>query len=226
MPGLPRPDAILFDWDNTLVDTWPCIIRAMNTTLAAMGHDPWTEEEAQRRIARSLRESFPDLFGDRWKEAAEIFYRTFGEVHLEMLRPLEGAAEALAALRDEGVILAVVSNKTGRYLREEAAHLDWSGHFHRLVGAGDAPRDKPAGDVVHMALAGTGIDPRTGSVWFVGDMAVDMQCAHDSGCRPILVRPAEPAAEEFAGCVPEARLASVAGLLGLFRDEVVPNAAV
>lgn len=225
MPGLPRPDAILFDWDNTLVDTWPCIIKAMNTTLDAMGHDPWTEEEAQRRIARSLREAFPDLFGDRWQEAAEIFYRTFGEVHIDMLRPLDGAGEALAALREAGVTLAVVSNKTGRYLREEADYLGWTTHFHRLVGAGDAPRDKPAADVVHLALSGSGIDPAEHCVWFVGDMAVDMQCAQAAGCRSILIRPAEPTAEEFADCTPEVRLASAQDLLQLFRDETVPNAA-
>ena len=225
MPGLPRPDAILFDWDNTLVDTWPCIIKAMNATLDAMGHDAWTEEEAQRRIARSLREAFPDLFGERWKEAAEIFYRTFGEVHIDMLRPLEGAGEALAALRAEGVTLAVVSNKTGRYLREEAEHLGWTGHFHRLVGAGDAARDKPAADGVHLALSDSGIDPAQQCVWFVGDMAVDMQCAHDAGCRAVLIRPAEPTADEFSGCAPHVRLASAQELLQLFRDETVPKAA-
>ena len=31
------PQAALFDWDNTLVDTWPVIHEAMNTTLSAMG---------------------------------------------------------------------------------------------------------------------------------------------------------------------------------------------
>ncbi|GAA0569743.1 HAD-IA family hydrolase [Caenispirillum bisanense] len=225
MPGLPRPDAILFDWDNTLVDTWPCIIRAMNATLDAMGHDPWTEEEAQRRIARSLREAFPDLFGERWQEAAQIFYRTFGEVHLEMLRPLPGTAEMLAAFRDAGVMLGVVSNKTGRYLRAEADHLGWTPHFHRLIGAGDAPRDKPAVDVVHLALAESGIEPGRHSVWFVGDMAVDMQCARDSGCRRVLLRPMAAAEDEFEGCAPEVHLTSAHGLLQLFRDETVPNAA-
>ena len=27
-----KPCAILFDWDNTLVDSWPTILDALNTT--------------------------------------------------------------------------------------------------------------------------------------------------------------------------------------------------
>jgi phosphoglycolate phosphatase len=220
------PDAILFDWDNTLVDTWPCITRAMNTTLEAMGHDPWTEAEAQRRIARSLRESFPDLFGGAWQEAAEIFYRTFAEVHIEMLSPLRGAAALLDHLAEDGVLLAVVSNKTGRYLREEADHLGWTPYFHRVVGAGDAPRDKPSTDVVRLALKDSGIDPSVQTVWFVGDMPVDMQCGHDSGCKTVLLRSAEPDATEFLGCEPSIRLSDPAALLAHMRELKVSNARV
>ncbi|PPR65951.1 MAG: hypothetical protein CFH03_00782, partial [Alphaproteobacteria bacterium MarineAlpha3_Bin2] len=37
-----KPRAILFDWDNTLVDSWPTIIDALNVTLEAYGKTPWT----------------------------------------------------------------------------------------------------------------------------------------------------------------------------------------
>jgi phosphoglycolate phosphatase len=41
--GKPRvilPRAILFDWDNTLVDTWPTILDALNTTFEAFHMAP------------------------------------------------------------------------------------------------------------------------------------------------------------------------------------------
>ena len=66
---LKRPDAIIFDWDNTLVDTWPVIHAALFETFTAMGHVPWTLEETKARVALSMRESFPKLFGDRWAAA-------------------------------------------------------------------------------------------------------------------------------------------------------------
>jgi hypothetical protein len=124
---LPPPRAIVFDWDNTLVDTWPNIIHTMNATLAAMGQAVWSAAEARRRIARSLRDSFPELFGDRWQEAREIFYAELERSHLAMLTPLPGAAEVLKTFHDSGTPMAVVSNKTGAYLRKEIAHLGLGG---------------------------------------------------------------------------------------------------
>ena len=67
------PQAVLFDWDNTLVDTWPVIHEAMNTTLAAMGHPQWRMEETKDRVRLALREAFPPMFGDRWEDARDIF---------------------------------------------------------------------------------------------------------------------------------------------------------
>ena len=86
MPVLERlPRAVLFDWDNTLVDTWPVIHDAMNATLAAMGHALWTIEETQVYVRRSMREAFPEMFGDCWEEAKQVFYDRFDEIHLKRL---------------------------------------------------------------------------------------------------------------------------------------------
>src|SRR3546814_4969671 len=81
-----------------------------------------------------------------------MFYSGFEAVHLETLKALEGATEILERLAALGIPTAVVSNKSGSYLRREAAHLGWDRYFHRIVGATDAPRDKPAPDPVYMAL--------------------------------------------------------------------------
>jgi phosphoglycolate phosphatase len=179
-----RPKAIIFDWDNTLVDNWGAIHAAINLTLTAMGHQPWTLEEAKIKVARSLRDSFPVLFGERWKEARKIFYQSFEEVHLDVLQPLPGAAAMLEALKESGLYLAVVSNKTGRYLRSEADKLGWNGFFSRLVGATDASADKPAVEPVELALDGSGL-VRGGHIWFVGDGAIDMECAVNAQLTPI-----------------------------------------
>ena len=218
---LPAPRAILFDWDNTLVDSWPCIRDAMNATLAVMGHDPWSMDEVQRRVALSLRNAFPALFGDRWEEARDIYYREFAAIHMQRIVPLAGAVEMLAALRDMGLYLAVVSNKTGRFLRVEADHLGLTPYFGHLIGAGDAETDKPSPAPVHMALAGSGIAPSE-AVWFAGDAPVDMQCATNSGCTPILLRSAEPQPDEFLLHPPRHYFAAFESVTGLVRGLLYP----
>ncbi len=200
-PAMNRPQAVLFDWDNTLVDSWPCIIEALSVTLTAMGHTPWTPEECHVRVALSLRESFPPLFGERWQEAQGIFYDTFARIHLDRLKPFPESHPLLAGLRDMGIYCAVVSNKTGHYLRAEAEHLGWTEYFAALIGAGDAPRDKPAREPVEMALVGSGI--AVGSqVWFVGDAAVDMQCAQATGCIAVRLQPLPAENPAFADFPP------------------------
>lgn len=199
------PRAILFDWDNTLVDGWPCIHAAFNAALAWAGLPLRSPEETQARVRLSLRDSFPDLFGARWRQARDVYYAEFEARHLDMLAPLPGAGDLLEALAAQGVYLGVVSNKTGRFLRAEAAALEWGRYFGCLVGANDAAADKPAVDPVHMALAPLGIEPGP-EVWFVGDADVDMRCAHAAGCVPVLVgRPLDnfeqfPPAYHYENC--------------------------
>jgi phosphoglycolate phosphatase len=196
-----RPQAIIFDWDNTLIDSWYAILDAQNHTLTTFGLEPWTLEETRERVRGSMRDSFPALFGARWREAGEVFYRRFTERHMQTLQPLPGAAALLEELHGNGLYLAIVSNKKGDYLRKEAAHLGWDRFFGRIVGAFDAPRDKPAVDPVHLALAGSGIQPGN-AVWFAGDADIDLECALNAGCVPVLLREIGPQPGEFDSHAP------------------------
>lgn len=214
----PSPRAILFDWDQTLVDNWAAILEALNTTLGAMGQRSWTAEEARDRVRKSLRDSFPEMFGARWPEAKDIFYATFAQRHLETLEPLPGAADMLAAFHEAGIYLGVVSNKTSEYLRREADHLGWDRYFAKLVGATDAEEDKPAVAPVEMALEGSAIACGP-EVWFVGDGAIDMECAHNAGCYPVLFGEDEGKREEFGPDEePRLRVGSCMELAELVRN--------
>ena len=179
------PKALIFDWDNTLVESWDAIHHALVVTFEAMGHAPWSLDETKSRVRRSLRDAFPALFGDRWEEARKLYLDTFTATHLERIAPVAGAAELLSQLQARGHYLAVVSNKTGRVLRREAAHLGWTGFFSRLVGAGDAAADKPDAAPIRLALEGTELEPS--DAWYIGDTALDMECAANAGCLGVLL---------------------------------------
>lgn len=181
-----KPRAIIFDWDNTLVDTWETIHEALVGTLERMGHEPWTLAETKSRVARSLKHSFPELFGPRWEEARRIYLDSYAAIHLERLSALPGAGTMLAALHEADYYLAVVSNKTGASLRTEAQHIGWNRYFRRLVGAGDARADKPDPACFAFALEGSGIVAGR-NVWYVGDTALDMQSAHQAGLTGVLL---------------------------------------
>ncbi len=178
------PAAVLFDWDNTLIDGWSGITAALNVVLAAWGKPSWTVAEARERIRGSVRDTFPEMFGPDWRRAQQMLRDTMMTQDLGHLTLMPGA-EALveAAARWPG---AIVSNKEGGTLRREVAHLGWSARFGAIIGAGDASADKPHPAPIWHALAGIGVKPGR-EVWYVGDTGSDMQAAHAAGCTAVLV---------------------------------------
>ncbi|MBX9804953.1 MAG: HAD family hydrolase [Alphaproteobacteria bacterium] len=197
------PTAVLFDWDNTLVDTWKTIFYAVNDTLLAFGLEPWTEEFALSNIQRSGREAFPKWFGDKAKEAQTFFYRLVEEDNLQGLNPMPGAEAVLEVLVGKGIPVGIISNKKGAFLRKEVAHLGWGDYFGTVVGAGDALRDKPAADPVLLALESLKVPPSQ-KVWIIGDAPVDWDCALAAGCQPVAIgkrfEPSSPMIVSIENC--------------------------
>lgn len=178
------PVAVLFDWDNTLIDGWSGITAALNTVLSAWDKPPWTVAEARARIRGSVRDTFPEMFGPDWRRAQQMLRDTMTTQDLRHLTLMPGA-EALvaAAARWPG---AVVSNKEGATLRREVAYLGWTARFGAIIGAGDASADKPHPAPIWHALAAIGVKPGR-DVWYIGDTGSDMQAAHAAGCTAVLV---------------------------------------
>jgi phosphoglycolate phosphatase len=183
-PPTQKPTALLFDWDNTLVDGWVGITAALNAAFAAYNKPLWTKEDTKNRVRVALKESFPVMFGDTWEQARDIFYQAFSHDHLSHVTPMDGAAEAIIAAAPWP--RGIVSNKAGKYLRAEVVHLGWEKHFGTVIGAGDATADKPDPAPILMALGQLGRAPDK-TVWYLGDTALDMVAARAAGVTAVLV---------------------------------------
>jgi phosphoglycolate phosphatase len=212
---LPRPKAVLWDWDNTLVDGWAAIAAGLNAAFRAHGLPEWTLEEVKARVRRSLRETFPEMFGPAWEQARDTFYAEVRARHLAVLTPMPGAAAAIEAVSAAGLPQGVISNKQGPLLRAEAAHLGWAGHFRALLGAGDAAADKPDPAPFRMAL--DALEQAAGpEIWYVGDTALDMQAARAAGCTAVLLGNAAHDGG-VANAAPDYAFADGAALAAWFR---------
>ncbi|MDF3048245.1 MAG: Phosphoglycolate phosphatase [Candidatus Midichloriaceae bacterium] len=182
---LVMPKAVIFDWDNTLVGSWGKLHAAISATMEKMGMIPWTLEEVKSKMHRSSREFFPEFFKDRWQEARGYYYDNYKNSNLIAVTPLDSAVDTLDMLKAHGVKMAIISNKTGIYLRKEVETLGWSGYFESVLGAYDLDEDKPSPKPVYHTLEHIGLEPGPHN-WFVGDTIVDIECAVNSNCYPIL----------------------------------------
>jgi phosphoglycolate phosphatase len=180
-----KPKAIIFDWDNTLVDTMPVIMIAVNAMMQGMGREPLNLEQVKNDIHKSARDALPSMFGNRWNEAAELYQSSYIEHRYEHLKLLPGAMEVISFLFKQSIYLAIISNKVGDTLREEVEYLGLSKYFNKIIGSLDAAKDKPSNHTVTLALDNSSISPGL-DVWFIGDTIIDVECAVNSGCRPII----------------------------------------
>jgi phosphoglycolate phosphatase len=180
-----RPAVLLYDWDNTLVDGWAGLTAALNATFSAFGLPAWSVAETKARVRLSFRESFPVLFGpERWEAARDHFIRVMEARHLDHPTPIPGVAGLLEV--GAAWLQGVVSNKHGRFLRPEITALGWDGHFQVVVGAGEAPADKPDPAPIWLALERLARAPGP-DTWYLGDTAIDMRAARAAGCTAVLV---------------------------------------
>jgi len=181
---IPAPRALVFDWDNTLVDGWPAVLAGLNAAFAAFAMAPWDHARMLREVRRSLRETFPEMFGADWERARDIFTAEVRAVNLSVLRPLDGSPALLDAAARWPI--AVVSNKQGPILRREAEHLGWTRRFRALLGAGDCAADKPDPAPMRAALASVGAASGP-DVWYIGDTHLDMEAARRAGVSAVLL---------------------------------------
>lgn len=180
------PDAFIFDWDNTLVDSWDAIEVAMNHTLAHLGRPSWTRAEIKKNCTRAARVSFPEWFLDRSQEATDVYYAKFREVQMLNLKPMPGAEKLLLWLHERGIPNFVVSNKKNVFLHDEVKTIGFAKYFIAVAGSLDAPIDKPAREHVDFVLQKGGLRAHK-DIWFVGDSPIDVLCAQNANCTPVLL---------------------------------------
>ena len=191
MADLLPPKAIVFDWDNTLIQPQGTIRVSLEKTLEVMGHN--TEFHSlpkvlqQALISASVPAStyFPEVFGDKWQEALQVYRKFYAELRPNVMVQSNYAHEALTKLKQfPDLYLAVASNKSHGWLVEEVTNVGWSNIFSTVVGVDNIRAPKPAPDLLLYAIEGADLEP-SHNIWYVGDSIVDMHAASNAGFAPI-----------------------------------------
>jgi 2-phosphoglycolate phosphatase len=172
--------AVLFDFDGTLVDSYPAITASVNHVRGLHGLPPLELEEAKRWVGRGagflLAHTVPA--GDPDANAAA--YRAHHPSVLHSgTRLMPGAADLLRLLHGRGLRLGVCSNKPVAFTRDLVSHLGIAPLLDAVLGPEDVARPKPAPDMLLAGLKRLGV--ASGEALYVGDMSVDVETARGAG---------------------------------------------
>ncbi|MBI2873138.1 MAG: HAD family hydrolase [Chloroflexi bacterium] len=165
---------LVFDWDQTLLDSFAVHRDALRYAAHCLGLPVPTEEEIVRTFAGSLHEQLELLFGgvDGVLPHYGHYYR---QHHLTGSRAFPGVAEMLRDLRRDGYGLALLSNKSRSVAVAELAHTGLDSAFDHAVFRDDLGILKPDPAGVHSILRALGIPPE--ETLLAGDGAVDVEVA-------------------------------------------------
>ena len=186
-----RYKLVIFDLDGTLLDTIDDLKEAVNHAMGLRGFPTFTREEVMAMVghgARNLmRKALPvghkdDDMVDAAYNDFKAYYITHIDVHT---KPFPGIHDLLTQLHQEGVMLAVASNKfqegTEHLIKEFFPEIPFVAV---LGGRPDFPL-KPDPEIVGEVLRKANVDKEDAVM--VGDSDTDMETAANGGVMGIAV---------------------------------------
>ena len=184
VPDLPRPRAVLFDLDGTLVDTVSARIAAWEDALAEAGY-PTNRERLEPLIGldgRRLAREIAALAGRPIDEArSEEIDKRSGERYEELNRdprPLPGVADLVRALEARSIPWAIATSSRKEQVTASVSALGLVSPP-RITDASHVKHAKPEPDLLLLAAGEVGVPP--GECWYVGDSTWDMVSAVAAG---------------------------------------------
>lgn len=174
------PKLVLFDFDGTLADGFPGIAAAVNAVRQSRGHAPVSLDGVKQYVGWGLDHLIKNVVPQTDLEVDIPLYRQhYATTMLSGTELLPGVNDMVQKLHEKNVRLGVCSNKKRPYTEKLLEVLGIMPPIEKVFGPDDVPNHKPAPDMLLAALKHFEI--AANETIYVGDMIVDIQCAHAAG---------------------------------------------
>jgi phosphoglycolate phosphatase len=217
-------DLIMFDLDGTLVETAPEIFDAVNDTLRHFALPEVTQQQVNDWIGHGTRELLIQALAFSGKVPVTTV-RTSDSLAMSVSRfdqhyqqrcgtrsqLYPQVLETLTALRGQGVKLAVVTNKEGRYTDTVLNAHNLTPLLDAVVSGDSFPAKKPDPTGVQSCLNQFGVSHER--ALFVGDSSIDVATARNAGVRVWMLPYGYNMGQPIEACAPDRIIADCSALL-------------
>ena len=179
---------VIFDLDGTLVDSLEDLGNACNEALERFGYPVhpmdsfryFVGDGVPMLIKRALPEA--ERSEENIARVKAVFDEIYGRTYNVCTRPYEGIPELLQRLKNEGILIAVASNKPDNFTQTIVSGM-FGDMFSYVSGKKEGFEKKPSPQIALHIMDKLGVSPC--DTLFAGDSAVDMQTALNAGCDSI-----------------------------------------
>ncbi|MGC9151391.1 MAG: HAD family hydrolase [Microbacter sp.] len=176
---------IIFDLDGTLLDTIADLGTSVNIALRKHGFPEHDIETYRFMVGNGLTKLIERALPDDQRDVfvIEQVKQTFLNHYLphsgDYTKPYPGIQELLLKLQNQGIRMAVASNKVHEATEKVVAHFFPSIHFDIVLGQREGIPTKPDPSILFSILAHTGCNAN--ETLYVGDSGVDVVTATNAG---------------------------------------------
>jgi len=209
----PRPAAVLFDLDGTLIDSITLILGSMRHAFAKCERAIPSDDEWLTGVGIPLRTMF-QRYAPEDGETDQLIaaYREHQLAnHDSLVRCYDEVPQTLAALARAGHPLAVVTSKGDVLARRGLELVGIAEHFATIVSCDSCTRHKPHPEPVLTALERLGYEPE--EALFVGDSVHDIEAGNAAGVKSVAALWGPFSREQLAVARPDRFIERIADLL-------------
>ena len=181
-----RYEAVVFDLDGTLADTFPTVLRIFNRLMLERTGRIWKLEELVPYFGPPesvmLQRMFPRA--EEHEPMIAEYYRLSREDGQD-IKPFAGIRELVGNLRETGVKLGVCSGASTEAARIRVGHAGLLDHFHEVLGGDRVSNYKPHPEGLLKLMKQFGVEP-TRTI-YIGDMVADVEVGRGAGATTVAV---------------------------------------
>ena len=199
---------IIFDLDGTLINTISDLGQACNHALAACGFPTHKIEDYPQLVGNGINKLIERALPEEDRNEATVlrlreYFVPFYDAHnCDFTRPYDGIPELLLALKEQGHLLAVASNKYQAATEKIVAQL-FPGIFDVVLGEREGVERKPNPQIVYDIHSTLNTKLSTLNCLYIGDSIVDAETARAAGATLVLCTWGFGTREQMEGAKPD-----------------------
>ena len=182
---------IIFDLDGTLINTIDDLGQACNHALSACGYPTHKIEDYPRLVGNGINKLIERALPEEYRNEAtvlrlrEYFVPYYDAHNCDLTRPYDGIPALLQALKAQGHILAVASNKYQAATEKIVAQL-FPDTFDVVLGEREGVARKPDPQIVYDIWSDRSDKSDRSETLYIGDSLVDAKTAQAAGVKLVL----------------------------------------